>query len=59
MFIIIYTIILDDSMEQELMRIGISLPDDLLKKFDSIIKQRGYSSRSEGIGCHKELHNLF
>lgn len=49
MFIIIYTIILDDSMEQELMRIGISLPDDLLKKFDSIIKQRGYSSRSEGI----------
>ncbi|MFA0822687.1 MAG: nickel-responsive transcriptional regulator NikR [Methanomethylovorans sp.] len=36
-------------MEQELMRIGVSLPDNLLTKFDSIIDQRGYSSRSEGI----------
>ncbi|MCD4703069.1 MAG: nickel-responsive transcriptional regulator NikR [Methanosarcinaceae archaeon] len=36
-------------MEQELMRIGVSLPDNLLTKFDSIIKERGYSSRSEGI----------
>lgn len=36
-------------MEQELMRIGVSLPDNLLNKFDSIIDQRGYSSRSEGI----------
>ncbi|ABE52917.1 nickel-responsive transcriptional regulator NikR [Methanococcoides burtonii] len=36
-------------MEQELMRIGVSLPDNLLNKFDSIIEGRGYSSRSEGI----------
>ncbi|WP_135610717.1 nickel-responsive transcriptional regulator NikR [Methanococcoides sp. AM1] len=36
-------------MEQELMRIGVSLPDNLLTKFDSIIERRGYSSRSEGI----------
>ena len=31
------------------MRIGVSLPDNLLTKFDDIIMQRGYSSRSEGI----------
>ena len=36
-------------MEQELMRIGVSLPDNLLERFDEIIKKRGYSSRSEGI----------
>ncbi|MFQ6119782.1 MAG: nickel-responsive transcriptional regulator NikR [Methanosarcinales archaeon] len=36
-------------MEQELMRIGISLPENLLEKFDEIMKKRGYSSRSEGI----------
>ncbi len=36
-------------METELMRIGISLPDALLDKFDKIIEKRGYSSRSEGI----------
>jgi len=36
-------------MEQELMRIGVSLPEKLLKRFDEIILQRGYSSRSEGI----------
>jgi CopG family transcriptional regulator, nickel-responsive regulator len=36
-------------MEQELMRIGVSLPENLLTKFDDIILQRGYSSRSEGI----------
>ena len=36
-------------MEQELSRIGISLPESLLDKFDVIIKNRGYSSRSEGI----------
>ena len=36
-------------MEQELMRIGVSLPDNLLNRFDSIIEGRGYSSRSEGI----------
>ena len=31
------------------MRIGVSLPDNLLTRFDGIIKKRGYSSRSEGI----------
>ena len=31
------------------MRIGVSLPDNLLGKFDEIIEKRGYSSRSEGI----------
>lgn len=36
-------------MEKELMRIGVSLPDSLLTKFDGIIDKRGYSSRSEGI----------
>ena len=36
-------------MEHELMRIGVSLPDTLLTKFDTIIEKRGYSSRSEGI----------
>ncbi|HJH32097.1 MAG TPA: nickel-responsive transcriptional regulator NikR [Methanosarcinaceae archaeon] len=36
-------------MEQELMRIGVSLPHNLLSKFDRIIEKRGYSSRSEGI----------
>lgn len=36
-------------MEQDLMRIGISLPESLLNKFDEIIMNRGYSSRSEGV----------
>ena len=36
-------------MEQDLARIGISLPENLLEKFDEIITKRGYSSRSEGI----------
>jgi CopG family nickel-responsive transcriptional regulator len=36
-------------MELDLVRIGISLPENLLNKFDEIILQRGYSSRSEGI----------
>jgi len=32
-------------METELSRIGVSLPDVLLDKFDVIINNRGYSSR--------------
>ncbi len=36
-------------MDTELSRIGVSLPENLLDKFDVIIKDRGYSSRSEGI----------
>lgn len=39
----------DFTMDQELSRIGVSLPESLLGKFDIIIKKRGYSSRSEGI----------
>ncbi len=35
-------------METELSRIGISLPKNLLDRFDEIITIRGYSSRSEG-----------
>ncbi len=36
-------------MEQDLARIGVSLPENLLEKFDEIIARRGYSSRSEGL----------
>ena len=38
-----------EGMETELSRIGISLPKNLLDRFDEIITARGYSSRSEGI----------
>jgi CopG family transcriptional regulator, nickel-responsive regulator len=38
-----------DHMDQELARIGVSLPDNLLGRFDEIMNKRGYSSRSEGI----------
>ena len=33
----------------ELVRFGVSLENDLLKKFDKHIKQENYSSRSEAI----------
>lgn len=36
-------------MEEGVTRIGVSLPKNLLDEFDSIIKTRGYSSRSEAI----------
>lgn len=36
-------------MDNELTRIGVSLPENLLNRFDEIISKRGYSSRSEGI----------
>ncbi len=36
-------------IEKKLERIGVSLPSNLLSRFDSIIAKRGYSSRSEGI----------
>ncbi len=36
-------------MEQDLARIGVSLPENLLERFDEIMTKRGYSSRSEGI----------
>ncbi len=35
--------------DNDLSRIGISLPKNLLDKFDNILEYRGYSSRSEGI----------
>jgi CopG family nickel-responsive transcriptional regulator len=31
-------------------RFGISLPGDLVKKFDNLIKQKGYTSRSKAFG---------
>ena len=37
------------SHESDLSRIGISLPKNLLDRFDTILEYRGYSSRSEGI----------
>jgi CopG family nickel-responsive transcriptional regulator len=36
-------------MEDSITRIGVSLPKNLLNEFDSIIRSRGYSSRSEAI----------
>lgn len=36
-------------MDEGVSRIGVSLPKRLLDEFDSIIKTRGYSSRSEAI----------
>ena len=36
-------------MEGQLKRFGVSLNSNLLKKFDSLIKKRGYASRSEAI----------
>ncbi|MGZ4952280.1 MAG: ribbon-helix-helix protein, CopG family, partial [Halobacteriota archaeon] len=36
-------------MEDELMRIGVSIPAQLLSEFDAVTKRRGYSSRSEAI----------
>jgi len=37
------------TQDNDLTRTGISIPTHLLEKFDEIINQRGYSSRSEGI----------
>jgi CopG family transcriptional regulator, nickel-responsive regulator len=37
------------TMDDDLSRIGISLPKNLLNRFDEILNFRGYSSRSEGI----------
>ncbi|MDI9646818.1 MAG: nickel-responsive transcriptional regulator NikR [Archaeoglobales archaeon] len=36
-------------MEEEITRIGVSLPKNLLDDFDKVISERGYSSRSEAI----------
>jgi len=37
------------NQEDDLSRIGISLPKNLLDRFDEVLEFRGYSSRSEGI----------
>lgn len=37
------------TLEDDLTRIGISLPKNPLDRFDEILNYRGYSSRSEGI----------
>lgn len=34
---------------QNLIRFGVSMEDDLLKKFDHLIEKKGYSNRSEAI----------
>ncbi len=33
----------------ELVRFGVSIPDDLLEKFDVLITEKGYTNRSEAI----------
>ena len=33
----------------ELVRFGVSIPDDLLEKFDELINKKGYTNRSEAI----------
>ncbi len=33
----------------DLVRFGVSIPDDLLEKFDILIAQKGYTNRSEAI----------
>jgi len=33
----------------DLVRFGVSIPDDLLEKFDSLISEQGYTNRSEAI----------
>jgi CopG family nickel-responsive transcriptional regulator len=47
------------TMDSDLSRIGISLPTNLLEKFDEIINQRGYSSRSEGIRDAIRTYNMY
>jgi CopG family transcriptional regulator, nickel-responsive regulator len=33
----------------ELVRFGVSIPEDLLEKFDALISEKGYTNRSEAI----------
>jgi CopG family nickel-responsive transcriptional regulator len=44
--------------DEEITRIGISLPDKLVEEFDEILKCRGYTSRSEGIRDAMRIYNL-
>ena len=34
---------------RDLVRFGVSIPDDLLEKFDTLIAEQGYTNRSEAI----------
>jgi len=43
--------------DEDLSRIGVSLPEHLLGEFDEILKYRGYSSRSEGIRDAIRIYN--
>lgn len=40
---------ISSNSDMKLMSIGVSMPENLLLKFNDIIIERGYSSRSEGI----------
>ncbi len=35
--------------QANLMRFGVSIPEDLLKRFDSVVESRGYVGRSEAV----------
>lgn len=43
--------------DDDLSRIGASLPEHLLEEFDEILKRRGYTSRSEGIRDAIRIYN--
>lgn len=43
--------------DDDLSRIGASLPEHLLAEFDEILKRRGYTSRSEGIRDAIRIYN--
>ncbi|MDD3135391.1 MAG: nickel-responsive transcriptional regulator NikR [Methanoregula sp.] len=47
------------TMDDDLSRIGISLPKNLLDQFDKILNYRGYSSRSEGIRDAIRTYNTY
>jgi CopG family nickel-responsive transcriptional regulator len=40
---------MEDAMEHELTRFGVSMPETLIAQFDHLIEKRGYSNRSEAI----------
>lgn len=44
--------------DDDLSRIGISLPDNLLRQFDEILDVREYHSRSEGVRDAIRIYNI-
>jgi CopG family nickel-responsive transcriptional regulator len=44
--------------DDDLSRIGISLPDNLLRQFDEILEVRNYHSRSEGVRDAIRIYNI-